>query len=183
MPVKTENPSGWPKRWFGEFFLSFSLKAHNYYPAYHIGPDFLTKKSRYDGILFMKTFYNVVNANLLCIGSACFDRPRYWWKKSMFKRLVYTPPDLSPRFPCKVNLSKTKNPAWFFIQASLLDRGMERVHWLPPRTIVWFIKLYFGAVQLSIVSQTKLSERLWIKLIKLRWWAPGLFCLGIGQFG
>ena len=133
--VKSENPSGWPKRWFWEFFLSFSLKAHNYYPAYHIGPDFLTKKSRYYGILFMKTFYNVVNANLLCIGSACFDRPRYWWKKSMFKRLVYTPPDLSPRFTCKVNLSKTKNPAWFFIRASLLDRGMERVHWLPPRTI------------------------------------------------
>ena len=26
----------------GDFgnFLSFSLKAHNYYPAYHIGPDF-----------------------------------------------------------------------------------------------------------------------------------------------
>ena len=40
VPVKSENPSGWPKRWFGEFFLSFSLKAHNYYPAYHIGPDF-----------------------------------------------------------------------------------------------------------------------------------------------
>ena len=32
-------------------------------------------------------------------------------KKSMFKRLVYTPPDLSPRFTCKVNLSNTKNPA------------------------------------------------------------------------
>ena len=24
----------------GIFFLSFSLKAHNYYPAYHIGQDF-----------------------------------------------------------------------------------------------------------------------------------------------
>ena len=24
--------------------------------------------------------------------------------KSIFKRLVYTPPDLSPRFTCKVNL-------------------------------------------------------------------------------
>ena len=29
-------------------------------------------------------------------------------KKRMFKRLVYTPPDLSPRFTCKVNLSNTK---------------------------------------------------------------------------
>ena len=25
----------------------------------------------------------------------------------IFKRLVYTPPDLSPRFTCKVNLSNT----------------------------------------------------------------------------
>ena len=60
-------------------------------------------------------------------------------EKNMFKRLVYTPPDLSPRFTCKVNLSNTKNPAWFFIFASLLDRRMERVNWLPPRTIVCFI--------------------------------------------
>ena len=104
-------------------------------------------------------------------------------EKSMFKRLVYTPPDLSPRLTCKVNLSNTKNPAWCFILASLLDRGMERVNWLPPRTIVCFIKLYFGAVQLSIVSQTELLERLWIKLIKLRWWATELFCLGMDQFG
>ena len=84
---------------------------------------------------------------------------------------------------CKVNLSNTKNPGWFFILASLLDRGMECVNWLPPRTIVCFIKLYFGAVQLSIVSQTELLERLWIKRIKLRWWATVLFCLGIDQFG
>ena len=57
-------------------------------------------------------------------------------RKSMFKRLVYTPPDSSPRFTSKLNLSNTKNPAWFFILASLLDRGMQRVNWLPPRTIV-----------------------------------------------
>ena len=29
-------------------------------------------------------------------------------KKRIFKRLVYTPPDLSPRFTCKVKLSYTK---------------------------------------------------------------------------
>ena len=29
-------------------------------------------------------------------------------KKRIFKRLVYTPPDLSPRFTCKVNLSYAK---------------------------------------------------------------------------
>ena len=45
-----------------------------------------------------------------------------------YKRLVYTPSDLSARF-CKVNLSNTKNPAWFLILVSLLDRG-ERINWL-----------------------------------------------------
>ena len=40
------------------------------------------------------------------------------------------------------------------------------------------IKLYFGTVQLSIVSRTEWFERLCINLIKLRWWATGLFCLG-----
>ena len=39
-------------------FLSFSLKAHNYYPAYHIGQDFSNGKVPHYGILFMKTFYN-----------------------------------------------------------------------------------------------------------------------------
>ena len=39
-------------------------------------------------------------------------------RKSMSKRLVYTPPDSSPRFTGKVNLSKTKHQAWFFILAS-----------------------------------------------------------------
>ena len=28
------------EKWFGEFFLSFSFKARNYYPGYHTGPDF-----------------------------------------------------------------------------------------------------------------------------------------------
>ena len=32
-------------------------------------------------------------------------------EKSMFKGLVYTPPDLLPRCTCKVNLSNTKKPA------------------------------------------------------------------------
>ena len=74
-------------------------------------------------------------------------------KKSMFKRLVYTPPDSSPRFTSKLNLSNTKNPAWFFILASLLDRGMQRVNWLPPRTIVArvSVKIIFGG---SSVGET-----------------------------
>ena len=28
--VQSENPSDWLKKWFGNFFLSFSLKAHNH---------------------------------------------------------------------------------------------------------------------------------------------------------
>ena len=32
-------------------------------------------------------------------------------RKSMFKRLVYTPPDSSPRFTGNLNLPNTKNPA------------------------------------------------------------------------
>ena len=51
-------------------FLSFPLKAHNYYPAYNIGPYFLTEKSRHYGILFMKTFYIVVNATICCAKEA-----------------------------------------------------------------------------------------------------------------
>ena len=49
--------------------------------------------------------------------------PQTWCTKSIFKRLVHTQPDLSPRFNCKVNLSNTKNPAWFLVLASLLDRN------------------------------------------------------------
>ena len=69
---------------------------------------------------------------------------------------------------------------FFFILASLLDREMHCVNWLPPKTIVCFIKSYFGAVQLSIVSPTEWLERLWLNNIKWRWcrWVTGLFCLG-----
>ena len=145
------------------FFLLFSLKAHNYYPAYHIGPDFSNwKVPALWNFLHKKRFYNKVTSILLLSrGSAYFDRPGYWmsaifpaklWKtvqshrfklgkkeqtlsevcmikkttlrstvylrrdeKIIFKRLVYTPPDLLPRFTCKVNLSNTKDPAWFLI--------------------------------------------------------------------
>ena len=56
-------------------------------------------------------------------------------------------PDLSPRFTCKVNSSNTKNLASFFILASLLDKGLS---WR-----VCFLKVYFGIIQSSIVSQTE----------------------------
>ena len=84
-------------------------------------------------------------------------------RKSMFKRLVYRPPDPSPRFTCKLNLSNTKNPTWFFILASLLDRGMQRVNWLPPRTIVArvFLKTIFrGCPIIHSLSNGALLKRL-----------------------
>ena len=40
----------------------------------------------------------------------------------MFKRLVYTPPDSSARFTSKLNLSNTKNQAWFFFYFGLSFR-------------------------------------------------------------
>ena len=87
-------------------------------------------------------------------------------RKSMFKRLVYTPPDSSPRFTSKLNLSNTKNPAWFFILASLLDRGIQRVNWLPPRTIVArvFLKIIFRGCPCNYPSQTEQCRR--------DWWMP-----------
>ena len=84
-------------------------------------------------------------------------------RKSMFKRLVYTPSDSSPRFTSKLNLSNTKNPAWFFILASLLDRGMQRVNWLPPRTIVArvFLKIIFrGCPIIHSLCNGAMLERL-----------------------
>ena len=95
-----------------------------------------------------------------------------WWK-SIFERLVYTPPNLSPRFTCKVNLLNTKNPVWFFRQRNATCKLAATEDY-----IMCFIKLYFGTVQLSISSRTEWFERLCINLIKLRWCATGLFCLG-----
>ena len=81
----------------------------------------------------------------------------------MFKRLVYTPPDSSPRCTSKLNLSNTKNPVCFFILASLLDRGMQRVNWLPPMTIVAhvFLKTIFrGCPVIHSLSNGAMLKRL-----------------------
>ena len=84
-------------------------------------------------------------------------------RKSMFKSLVYTQPDSSPRYTCKVKLSNTKNPVWFFILASLLDKGMQRVNWLPLRIIVArvFVKIIFrGCPIIHSLSNGAMLERL-----------------------
>ena len=45
------------------------------------------------------------------------------------KRLVYMPRDLLARF-CKVNLSNPKKSAYFFfLSASLLDKGMQAIYY------------------------------------------------------
>ena len=60
--------------------------------------------------------------------------------KTIFKRLVYTPQDLSPRFTCRTQIfietQKDRPDLILFILAFLLDRGMQRGNWLQPRTIV-----------------------------------------------
>ena len=63
-------------------------------------------------------------------------------RKSMLKSLVYRPPDSSPRFTCKLCRTQKIRPN---ILASLLVRGMQRVNWLPPRTIMArvFLKIIF----------------------------------------
>ena len=68
--VISENSSGWPKRWFWEFFYRFHYKPKII--TLHITWDqiFLTEKSRHYGILFMNTFYNVVNAIICCAKEA-----------------------------------------------------------------------------------------------------------------
>ena len=89
----------------------------------------------------------------------------------MFKRLVYTPPDsirrqdLLVNHPSKLNLAcptRKIRPDFFFL-ASLLDRGMQRVNWLPPRTIVArvFLKIIFrGCPTIHSLSNGAMLERL-----------------------
>ena len=74
--------------------------------------------------------------------------------KSIFKRLVYTPPDLSPRFilvkyeTCRTQIffETQKDRPDFFYYFGLPLRGMQRVNWLQLRTLVCCIKLCFGDI-------------------------------------
>ena len=106
----------------------------------------------------MKTFYNVVNSKLLCKGSACFDRAGYWMsamclaklsKQSIFKRLVYTPPDSSPRFfllfrfPFRQRNASCKLPA---------TQGVVGLHdfYLIPKCCSFHLKLFPTAGQIKL---------------------------------
>ena len=65
----------------------------------------------------------------------------------------------------------TKKFHIFIVSVSWLDRTVCNAD------ILCSIKLYFGTVQLTIVSPTEWLQRLWFSLKKIRWWATGLFCL------
>ena len=55
--------------------------------------------------------------------------------ESIFKRLVCTPPDLSPKFTCKVNLTNQKIRPNYYILAFLLDRGRQKSLFQRPGSI------------------------------------------------
>ena len=65
-----------------------------------------------------------------------------------YKRLVYRPSDLSARF-CKVNLSNTKKSGLVF-NFGLPFRQRRACKWLAIVSYNWPLKLYFGAVQLTL---------------------------------
>ena len=126
-----------------EIFLKVSLKAH-YYPTYHKGADcsYWTDptllNSLHENLLKSSQFHN-----LLCKGSACFDRPKYRMTYNLSCKIVKncilsdvcmikTAPHSTVYFTCKkknkrllytppdllarfwiVNLSNAKKPAWF----------------------------------------------------------------------
>ena len=71
-------------------FWSFSLKAHNYYPAYHVRADFsdwtvlALWNFLHKNVLYCGQFYN-----LLSKGIVCFDHPGYWIRAICLTKYIY----------------------------------------------------------------------------------------------
>ena len=88
-----EMRTGWPYGCFWNFFLTVSLKAH----------DWLS------WILTCNLSWKIVKCRILSeVGMRnSIVSPQMWCIKSIKLRLVYTPPDLLARI-CKVNLSNAK---------------------------------------------------------------------------
>ena len=83
--------------------------------------------------------------------------------KNIFKRPVYTPPDLSPTFTCiKSKLVEHKKSGLIsYFGPPSVDRGMQRVKFLAATEDYHVLhKIIFWAVQLSTVSPTEWLERL-----------------------
>ena len=88
-----------------------------------------------------------------------------WCMKSISTRLVCTPPDLSPRFTCiKSKLVESRLISYFGLPFK--QRNATCKFLATTEAIMCWIILYFGVVQLSIISPTEWLERLWINLIK-----------------
>ena len=89
-------------------------------------------------------------------------------KKYTFERLVYTPPDLSPRFICKVNLSNTNRfrntkirPDFFYF--GLLFRQSNATCKLATTEDYRVLHkiMFWGCPIIPIVSPTEWLERLY----------------------
>ena len=95
-------------------------------------------------------------------------------------RLLYTPPDLSPRLTCKVTWSITKDPAWFFYFGHPFKQRNAMCKLAATEDYRVFHNIIFrgrGCPIIHSLSNGVVGE-LSINLIKLRWWATGLSCLG-----
>ena len=89
------------------------------------------------------------------------------WSKKVYLK-GWLPPDLSPRFTCRVKLVKHKKSGLIFFYFGLPCRQRNATCKLAAtEDYRVFIKLHFGTVQLSIVSPTEWLERLLINLTKL----------------
>ena len=90
------------------------------------------------------------------------------WSKKVYLK-GWLPPDLSPRFTCRVKLVKHKKSGliFFFLFGLPFRQRNATCKLAATEDYRMFIKLHFGTVLLSIVSPTEWLERLWINLIKL----------------
>ena len=75
-----------------------------------------------------------------------------------YKWLPYTSSDLLARF-CKVNLSNTKNSVWFFILASLLDKGMQPINY---KCVNWLI--YGDREPFIALDSSKIIAIFWVSI-------------------
>ena len=89
------------------------------------------------------------------------------WSKKVYLK-GWLPPDLSPRFTCRVKLVKHKKSGLILFYFGLPFRQRNATCKLAATEDYRVsIKLHFGTLQLSIVSPTEWLERLWINLTKL----------------
>ena len=89
-----ERRTGRPNEWFWKFFLTVSLKAH----------DWSSRTLTECNLCWKIVKYRILSEVCMINCTYCFTSDVMYKK---YKRLVYTPPDLLARI-CKVNLSNAK---------------------------------------------------------------------------